>query len=219
MIFIDNYNVAKAEVIIPASDLSNQISTAGPEASGTGNMKLSMNGSLTIGTDDGANVEMRAAVTDKWWPFGFGQSAAEIRQMTLDKSYNPEEIINSDPQIKAAVDLLIDGSLAENEVEQEILQSIYNSLLVGQDRDRYFVLKDLRPYFEAQTKAEKLYADPSKWAEYAIHNIAAMGSFSSDESIKNYAKNIWGLERCPIDAEELKRIRREFHESDRCFIA
>lgn len=215
--FIENYNVSKAERIIPATDLSNQISTAGQEASGTSNMKFSMNGALTIGTDDGANVEMRAAVTDQWWPFLFGHSSDEILRMTHEKSYNPQDVLKRDPQIKEAMDTLIDGSLAENEVEMDVLKTLHDSLLQGDQPDRYFVLEDLRSYFDTQRKAEELYADPHKWAEYAIHNIASMGGFSSDVSIENYAKNIWGLEKCPIDSEELKAVRQLFLESDRCY--
>lgn len=217
VIYVPNYNVSKAERIIPATDLSNQISTAGQEASGTSNMKFAMNGALTIGTDDGANVEMREAVTDQWWPFLFGKSSDEIMKMTKEKNYNPEDIINRDAQIKEAMELLKDGTLADNEVENDILNALYGSLLVGPDRDRYFVLEDLRSYYNAQMKAEKLYEDPAKWAEYALHNIASMGRFSSDESVKNYAEKIWGLEKCPIDPEELKRVQKEFEESDRCY--
>lgn len=219
IIYIENYNVSKAELIIPAADLSNQISTAGQEASGTSNMKFSMNGALTVGTDDGANVEMRQAVGDQHWPFLFGCSAEEIQKMSREKKYNPEEIVEQDPEIKAALNMLIDGSLAENEVENDVLNSIYHSLMVGPDRDRYYVLKDLRAYYDVQKKAEDLYANPDLWAEYAIHNMASMGRFSSDESIKNYAQKIWKVEPCPVDQNELIRVRKEYTESDRCFIA
>ncbi len=219
VIFVENYNVSKAELIIPATDLSNQISTAGLEASGTSNMKFSMNGALTIGTDDGANVEMRQAVTDKWWPFLFGRSSSEIMTMTNEKSYNPEDILKNDPQINEAMEMLKNGKLAENEVESDVLKALYDSLLVGHERDRYFVLEDLRSYYNTQLKAEELYLQPSLWAETAIHNMASMGRFSSDESVKNYAENIWGLQKCPVDSAELLRVQKEFLESDRCFIA
>ncbi len=217
--FIENYNVSKAEIIIPAADLSNQISAAGQEASGTSNMKFAMNGALTIGTNDGANIEMRRAVTDTWWPFGFGHSADELRKMTLERSYNPDEILAHDEGIRLAMETLRSGELADNEIEHSVLINIYNSLLTGYDRDRYFVLKDLRAYYDTQKKVEELYLQPRKWAEYTIHNIAAMGEFSSDESIRHYAENIWGLKPCPVDSEELSRVRKEFFESDRCFIA
>ena len=219
VIFVENYNVSKAELIIPATDLSNQISTAGQEASGTSNMKFAMNGALTIGTDDGANVEMREAVTDRNWPFLFGCSSSDIMKMTRDRSYNPEDVINQDHQIKEALETLINGTLADNEVEVEVLRAIYNSLMVGNDRDRYFVLKDLRSYYNTQMKVEELYLKPYEWAQMALHNIASMGRFSSDESIKNYAEKIWGLQPCPVDKEELKRVRWEFLDADRCYIA
>ena len=219
VIFVENYNVSKAEIIIPAADLSNQISAAGQEASGTSNMKFAINGALTIGTDDGANIEMRRAVTDKWWPFSFGCSSDELRKMTRERSYNPEDILHKDSQIREAMDLLKSGELADNEVEHEVLLSIYNSLLTGYDRDKYFVLRDLRAYYDTQKKVEELYANPRKWAEYALHNIAAMGEFSSDESVRHYAENIWGLKPVRIDPEELARVRKEFQQSDRCFIA
>ena len=216
VVYVENYNVSKAELIIPATDLSNQISTAGQEASGTGNMKFTMNGAMTIGTDDGANVEMREAVTDKWWPFLFGRSSDEIMQLTKDNSYNPEDVVNRDPEIRAALDLLKDGALAENDVEKDVLMALYNSLMIGQGRDRYFVLEDLRSYYDAQMRVEELYATPDKWTEMAIHNMASMGRFSSDNSVKNYAENIWGVDKCPIDKEELARVKKLFSDSDRC---
>ena len=162
---------------------------------------------------------MRRAVTDKWWPLSFGCSSDEIRQMNHDKSYNPEDILNSDPQIREAMDLLKSGDLADNEVEDGVLKAIYNSLLTGYERDRYFVLKDLRGYYDTQKKAEALYADPHKWAEVAIHNIASMGEFSSDESVRHYAEKIWDIKPVPIDGDELHRIRKEFLESDRCYLS
>lgn len=217
--FIENYNVSKAEVIIPAADLSEQISTAGMEASGTGNMKFSINGALTICTDDGANVEMRESVTDRWWPFLFGASAEENFQMHQNHCYNPIEIYEKNPRIKQVLDALLDGSLSENEAEAEALKSVHRSLLQGPPgviADRFFVLNDLMSYYETQKKVEELYAVPSKWAEYAIHNIAGMARFSADHSIENYATKIWELERCPPDQKELHRVRGEYSEHDRC---
>lgn len=219
VLFIENYNVSKAETIIPAADLSEQISTAGYEASGTGNMKLSINGALTIGTEDGANIEMHEAVGDEFWPFSFGHSSDEIRQMQKDKSYDPNQVLKEHPYIKEAMDLLIDGSLCENDVEGETLRAIHDNLLVGNNADFFFVLKDLHSYAETQKKVEDLYKQPREWARYALHNIASMGKFSSDNSIQHYANEIWGLEPCPIDQEELSRVRKEFNEADRCYIA
>lgn len=219
--FIENYNVSKAQIIIPAADLSEQISTAGMEASGTGNMKLAMNGALTIGTQDGANIEMHDQVTDKWWPFCFGQTAAQNAELRAKGTYNPSEIYMHNGLIKQALDSLKDHSFAENESEHGALCSIYHALLESQQSgppDRYFVLADLTSYYETQKKVEELYAKPESWAEFALHNIAAMGRFSSDESVANYAKLVWGLEKCPIDPDELAKVRSDYSEHDKCRI-
>ncbi|MBI3211401.1 MAG: glycogen/starch/alpha-glucan phosphorylase [Simkania negevensis] len=219
IIYIENYNVSKAEKIIPATDLSEQISTAGMEASGTGNMKFSCNGALTIAADDGANVEMRESVTDPWWPFLFGQSAEENLAMRSNHTYDPLKLYIKNPKIKRVVDSLKDGSLAENDAEEEALLAIYKSLLEGASgemADRFFVLNDLMSYFETQKKVEELYREPMKWAEYALHNMAGMAPFSSDNSIENYAKKIWGLSPCPPSPQELARVRKEYSEHDRC---
>lgn len=208
--YIENYNVSKAEIIIPAADLSEQISTAGWEASGTGNMKFSMNGALTIGTDDGANIEMREAVGNAWWPFKFGRSAEE-NDRTHD--YKSRDVYESDEAIRRAVDTLKTNLFAETDEEASAFAQIHQSLL---DHDRFFVLKDLRAYYEAQKKVEELYQDPMRWAEAAIHNIAGMGSFSTDISIGNYAKEIWGVEPCPPDPAILEKVRAEYSEHDRC---
>ncbi|MCH9630977.1 MAG: Glycogen phosphorylase [Chlamydiia bacterium] len=221
VIFIPNYNVSNAEKIIPACDLSEQISTAGMEASGTGNMKLAMNGALTIGTDDGANVEMRQHVTDEWWPFLFGQNSSENAKMKEEKSYHPSHIVDNNPMIKKAVEALRDGTLSENEAEHETLCRLYATLMEGTSTvpaDKYLVLNDLQSYYDAHKKVEDLYSNKEKWAEYALHNIAGMGYFSSDESIRNYANELWGLKPCPPSKEELNRIRTEYSELDRCRI-
>ncbi|MBX7066360.1 MAG: glycogen/starch/alpha-glucan family phosphorylase [Parachlamydiales bacterium] len=208
--FVEDYNVSRAEMIIPAADLSEQISTAGWEASGTGNMKLSMNGALTIGTEDGANIEMREAVTDRWWPFSFGAKAEENSQL-----FDPKDVLNRDIQIRQAVETLRDQVFAENADEASASLQLYESLV---ERDTFRVLKDLRQYYETQKKVEELYLQPKKWAEMAIHNIAAMGRFSSDESIRIYAKNIWGLEPCPPDPILIAKVQEEYSEHDRCKI-
>lgn len=208
--FVENYNVSRAEIIIPAADLSEQISTAGWEASGTGNMKMTMNGALTIGTEDGANIEMHEAVTDKWWPFAFGASAKENRS-----PYNPKEIYVQDEAIRLAVDTLKDGTFAKGAAEAHAFLQIYHSLL---EADTFRVLQDLRSYYETQKKVEELYIQPKAWAETALHNMAAMGRFSTDESIRNYAKNIWGVEPCPPDPAILAKVREEYSEHDRCNI-
>lgn len=219
--FIENYNVSKAEILIPAADLSEQISTAGMEASGTGNMKFAMNGALTIGTDDGANIEMRQAVTDQWWPFLFGSSSEEISKLKQNSSYNPKKIYEENPRIKQALDSLKDGYFAETDEEKEDFLEIYNRLIEDHPHnkaDPFFVLLDLEDYLKTQEKAEELFSDPYKWAEYAINNIAGMGNFSTDYSIDCYAKNIWGLEPCPPDKAILQKVRDEYSEHDRCRI-
>lgn len=218
VVFIENYNVSRAEIIIPAADLSEQISTAGTEASGTGNMKLAINGALTIGTDDGANIEMREQITDKWWPFGFGCSSSEIFKMLADGTYHPREVYDKNPAIKKAIDSLCDGTFANNDVEQKAFCDIHQMIMDGNYPDRYFILKDLESYFNTQNKVEKLYTDQSQWAEFVIHNIAGMGNFSTDVSIKNYCEKIWGLQPCPPDMEILERIRHEYSMIDKCRI-
>ncbi|MCB1081513.1 MAG: glycogen/starch/alpha-glucan phosphorylase, partial [Chlamydiia bacterium] len=212
VIMIENYNVSKAEIIIPATDLSEQISTAGMEASGTGNMKFAINGALTIATDDGANVEMREKITDQWWPFMFGASSSENLESWRSKNYHPEEFISKHPQIKQVFEALENRSLVENNAEHDALLAVQNTL----KRDHFFVLKDLMPYYETQKKVEALYQDPQKWAEFALHNIAGMGSFSGDVSIKNYAEKIWDVKPCPPDPKELEEVRKEYSEHDRC---
>lgn len=221
VVFIENYNVSKAEIIIPAADLSEQISTAGMEASGTGNMKLSMNGALTIGTEDGANIEMHQAVGQTYWPFAFGGSAEDNRRLRESGSYNPWDIYIHDVAIYSAVNALKDRTFANNDQEHATLSALYSQLLEathGHLPDRYFVLRDLRPYYEAQKQVEALYQQRGKWAEYAIHNMAAMGPFSVDESVHNYASKVWDLPRCPCDVQEVKRVRDEYSEHDKCRI-
>ncbi|MBM3199227.1 MAG: glycogen/starch/alpha-glucan phosphorylase, partial [Chlamydiae bacterium] len=221
VLFVENYNVSKAEVLIPAADLSEQISTAGMEASGTGNMKLSMNGALTIGTEDGANIEMHRAVTDAWWPFSFGSSSEEVRSLWEKGSYNPWTIYLKEPAIKQAIDAIRDGFLAETEQEQELLIKVYKELLDGQyspHADRYFILNDLMSYYATQRKVEELFESPKMWAKYCLHNIASMGAFSIDESTHNYAKEVWGISPCPVDSAYLSEIRAEYSEHDKCRI-
>lgn len=219
--FLENYNVSIAEIIIPAADLSEQISTAGMEASGTGVMKLAMNGALTIGTEDGANIEIHQEVSDQWWPFSFGNTAEQNARMVQDRSYNSWDIYMHHPAINQAVESLHDHSLALSEEDHQAFLNIYRSLLEKDSQempDRYFVLNDLVSFYETQKKVEALYVDQGKWAEYALHNIAAMGKFSTDEAIHNYATLIWGLEKCPVDKGELERVRAEYSEHDKCRI-
>lgn len=210
VIYIENYNVSRAEIIIPAADLSEQISNAGTEASGTGNMKLTINGALTIGTNDGANIEMREEITDTYWPFGFGASSEEIQRMRSKGEYNPRAVAAANPKIQRALDSLLDGPFTKTEEERLALLDLYNKLMdnhYGACPDRYFTIYDLAAYYDTQIKVEELYRDKDKWAFYALHNIAGMGKFSSDTSIKNYSDLVWQLTPCPKDPEILERYQ------------
>lgn len=208
--FIENYNVSQAEKIIPAADLSEQISTAGFEASGTGNMKLALNGALTIGTRDGANIEMEKAVRPPYWPFSFGHSASSI--LTLSPQ-SGQKVYQTFPSVARALDSLIDGTFAENPEEEKDFRAIYETLL---HNDPYHTLADLPAYIEAQTRVEALFQKPEKWAEHALHNIAAMGYFSSDRAIETYASEIWHITPSPLDPEILASVREQYSEADRC---
>lgn len=221
ILYIENYNVSRAEIIIPAAELSEQISTAGTEASGTGNMKLAINGALTIGTNDGANIEMRQAITDQWWPFSFGCSSEEINTMRADHKYSPRAIYDSNLKIKKAVDTLRDRTFAADDAEHMAFSDLFHMLMeahYGQSPDRYFTLKDLESYYKVQKDVEALYQKPNTWAEYVLHNIAGMGAFSADISIRNYCEKIWGITPCPSDDEILERIRHEYSIVDKCRI-
>jgi starch phosphorylase len=220
IVYIENYNVSWAEIIIPAADLSEQISTAGTEASGTGNMKLSINGALTIGTHDGANIEMEKEITSQWWPFSFGCTADQIAEMKAKGSYKSRDVYESNPRIKRAVDALRDRSFAQTDEEHQVFSDLYHKLIemhYGGPPDRYFTLKDLQSYYDTQQKVEEIYRNPRLWAEYVIHNIAGMGKFSSDFSIHNYAKLIWNIQPCPLDQELLDRVRYDYAIHNRCY--
>lgn len=211
--YIENYNVSRASIIIPAADLSEQISTAGLEASGTGNMKFAMNGALTIGTEDGANIEMRQEVGDMWWPFRFGASAQELAQLKASGTYKAWDLYTANPKIKRAIDALKDHSLATSDLEHQTLSSLYYTLLegtYGSRPDRFFVLKDLENYIETQNKVEALYQNPLKWAEFAIRNIAGMGKFSTDRAIAEYAQQIWEVSPVPINPTLLDKVQGEY---------
>ncbi len=217
LVFIENYNVSKAQLIIPAAELSEQISTAGMEASGTGNMKMTINGALTIGTNDGANIEMREDVGDQWWPFLFGASANEIETLSASQSYSPMKIYESDDKISKAIDYLHNGSLSDSPEEQRALDLLHHLLLnehYGQQPDRFFVLKDLRHYYEVQREVDALYQQRSLWAEYAINNIAGMGRFSVDRSIQEYATQVWGIDPIELRVDVLDSIRKGYETFD-----
>jgi len=219
VVYIENYNVSRAEIIIPAADISEQISLAGMEASGTGNMKLAINGALTVATEDGANIEMREAVTDQWWPFSFGATAEEIQKIKEEHSYHPADVCQANPTLKKALDTLRNRTFAENDSEHQTFCDLYHKLMevhYGGEPDRFFNLYDFQSFCEVQKKVDDLYRKPNVWAEYAIHNIAGMGNFSSDIAVKNYCEKIWGIKPLPADEEIQERIRHEYSLLDVC---
>lgn len=195
VVFIENYRVSNAELIFAAADVSEQISTASKEASGTGNMKFMLNGALTLGTMDGANVEIVEEVGAEN-AFIFGMSSDEVISHEKNNDYRPMDIYNSDSDIKKVVDQLVDGTFSKG--DKELFRTLYNSLLntISTDRaDRYFILKDFRSYAEAQKKVEDAYRNTEGWTKSAILNVANVGKFSSDRTIQEYVDDIWHLDR------------------------
>jgi len=191
--FMPNYGVSTAERIIPATDLSEQISTAGKEASGTGNMKFALNGALTIGTLDGANVEIRDEVGEENI-FIFGKTVEGLEELRHE-GYDPYAVYESDEELKAVVDWLSSNTFTGG--ERGVFSDLVHSLLDW--GDPYFVLADYRAYVEAQEKADSVYADAEKWSAMAIRNVARSGKFSSDRTIREYAQEIWNLESISVD--------------------
>ena len=197
--FIEDYRVSNAELIFSAADVSEQISTASKEASGTGNMKFMLNGALTIGTMDGANVEMAEEV-GKENMFIFGASADEIINLENNGGYNPMDIFNNDQDIRRVLMQLINGYYSPQ--DPELFRDIYNSLLNTQSSDRadtYFILKDFRSYAEAHKKIDQAYRDEKWWARTAMLNTASAGKFSSDRTIEEYVRDIWHLKKINVE--------------------
>ena len=192
VVFLPDYRVSLAEQIIPAADLSEQISTAGKEASGTGNMKLALNGAVTIGTMDGANVEIHEEVGDENI-FIFGLEVDEVAELYA-RGYDPRAVLNEDPELAALLDWLRSDYFTPE--QPGVLSPVVDSLVEG--GDPYLVLADFRSYVAAQAKAEEAFADPQKWAAMAIRNVARCAKFSSDRSINDYAKKIWHTKSQPI---------------------
>jgi starch phosphorylase len=187
--FIENYDVSKAEVIIPASDISEQISLAGKEASGTSNMKFMMNGAITLGTLDGANVEISQLVGSENAVI-FGMKADEVQKAKFDNSYSPWDIYNSDPTVKSVMDSLTDGTFSSDKTQ---FQMIFDEIMYRSDE--FMVLKDFRAYLEASKKVEGLYLDRPDWGRKCLTNIAYSGWFSSDRTISEYNHDIWHLDK------------------------
>ena len=196
VVFIEDYRVSNAEMIFAASDVSEQISTASKEASGTGNMKFMLNGAPTLGTMDGANVEIVEEVGEEN-AFIFGLSSAEVMEYEKNGGYNPRDIYYENWDIKKVVDQLIDGSFADG--RRDMFRNLYDSLLNG---DTYFILKDFRSYADAQKRVEEAYRDTDRWAKMAMLQTASCGKFTSDRTIEEYVQDIWKLEK--IDVGEAK---------------
>lgn len=199
IVFIEDYRVSNAEWIFAAADVSEQISTASKEASGTGNMKFMLNGALTIGTMDGANVEIVEEVGEEN-AFIFGLSSDEVINYEQHGGYNPMDVYNSDPDVRRVVDQLVDGTYAHG--NREMYRDLYNSLLNTKSSSRadmYFILKDFRAYAEAQKKVGEAYKDTESWAKKALLNTACCGKFSSDRTIQEYIDDIWKLDKVEIN--------------------
>ncbi|MFQ9931877.1 MAG: glycogen/starch/alpha-glucan phosphorylase [Roseburia sp.] len=202
VVFIEDYKVSNAEIIFAAADVSEQISTASKEASGTGNMKFMLNGALTIGTMDGANVEMAEEV-GKENMFIFGMSSDEVIAHEQKRDYDPMQIFNNDQDVRKVLMQLINGFYSPN--DPELFRDLYNSLLntqCTQYADTYFILADFRSYVEAQKKINAAYADEKEWARKAILNIAASGKFSSDRTIQEYVDDIWHLNKITVIVDD-----------------
>lgn len=198
VVFIEDYRVSNAEMIFAAADVSEQISTASKEASGTGNMKFMLNGALTIGTMDGANVEIVEEVGNEH-AFIFGLSSDEVINYEHNGGYNPMDIFNNDQDIRNVLMQLINGTYAMDDPER--FREIYDSLLTDKygTPDVYFILKDFRSYAEAHKKVEAAYRDEKGWAKSAILNMASSGKFTSDRTIQQYVDDIWHLDKITVE--------------------
>ena len=199
VVFIEDYRVSNAEIIFAAADVSEQISTASKEASGTGNMKFMLNGAPTLGTMDGANVEIVEEVGAEN-AFIFGLSSDEVINYENNGGYNPMDIYNSDADIRRVVNQLVDGTYSQG--DKEMYRDLYNSLLTaqgGSKADMYFILKDFRSYADTQKKVEEAYRDKDRWAKMALLNTASCGKFSSDRTIQEYVDDIWHLDKVTVE--------------------
>jgi starch phosphorylase len=193
VVYVPNFNVKNSQWIYPAADLSEQISTAGKEASGTGNMKFSLNGALTIGTLDGANIEIREQVGDESF-FLFGLTAEEVQRYRAE-GYRPRDFYEHDPHLKEAIDLLLNGFFSHGDPER--FRPLVDSLL---ESDPYMLLADYRSYLDAQNEVNNAYLDREHWTRMSILNVARMGKFSSDRSIREYCRDIWRV--APMDVTQ-----------------
>ncbi|HQB61262.1 MAG TPA: glycogen/starch/alpha-glucan phosphorylase, partial [Spirochaetota bacterium] len=190
--FLPNYRVSLAEKIFPASDVSEQISTAGKEASGTGNMKFQLNGALTVGTLDGANIEIAEEVGDKNI-FIFGLKVEEVKDLSA-KGYNPREYYEKNVRLKKVIDLISCGYFSTE--SPSLFQPIIDSLLNG---DQYFLLADFQSYYDCQQRVSQEYKSYDNWTKKSIINVANTGKFSTDRTIREYAEDIWNIKPCDFD--------------------
>ena len=196
VVFIENYRVSNAEIIFAAADVSEQISTASKEASGTGNMKFMLNGAMTLGTMDGANVEIVKEVGEENAVI-FGLTAEEVIKYQNEGGYNPQDIFNNDQEIRQVLMQLINGFYSPE--DPELFRDIYNSLLYDAKPDVYCILKDFRSYADAQKKIEEKYRDSEGWARSVMLNTACSGKFSSDRTIEEYVRDIWHLDKVKVE--------------------
>src|SRR5439155_3697977 len=190
VVYFPDFNVKNAQFIYPAADLSEQISTAGKEASGTGNMKFALNGALTIGTLDGANIEIREEVGAENF-FLFGMTAQQVQEL-WKRGYRPRDFYEQNAELKGVLDLIFSGFFEPD--HPELFRPLVQSLL---DQDPYMLLADFQSYCECQDKVSEAFTDPERWSKMAIRNIARMGKFACDRTIRQYANEIWNTKPVP----------------------
>lgn len=208
VVFLPDYNVTFGQRVYPAADLSEQISTAGKEASGTGNMKFSLNGALTIGTLDGANVEIRQEVGAENF-FLFGLTTPQVLE-TKAQGYYPRDYYESNSELKGVLDLISSGFFSRG--APELFKSIVDNLLYD---DPYLLLADYQSYIECQDRVSQAYKDPEYWSRMSILNVARMGKFSSDRSIQEYCERIWNAKAVPIDLKHYVQAEAQLSVTNR----
>ena len=204
VVFIPDYNVTNSQPVYPAADLSEQISTAGKEASGTGNMKFSLNGALTIGTLDGANVEIRLQVGEVNF-FLFGLNAEEVSQMK-SQGYNPWEFYSSNQALREVIDQISSGLFSPK--ESNLFKPLVDSLLY---HDEYMLLADYQSYIDCQDRVSEAFRDWDNWTRMSILNTARMGIFSSDRAIREYCQDIWNVQAVPVKLEDYVQAKAYFN--------
>jgi starch phosphorylase len=205
VLFVPNFSVRVGQRVYPAADLSEQVSTAGKEASGTGNMKFSMNGALTIGTMDGANIEIREEVGAENF-FLFGMNADEVAQLRT-QGYRPMDVYNTQPDLKHVIDLIRNGFFSRGNTE--LFRPLTDALLY---HDPYMALADFRSYADCQNFVSRAYADTEQWTRMSIINVARSGKFSSDRTIREYLRDIWEASPVPIKLLSQEDVRAGLHQ-------